>query len=137
MDIADEMMSDPPSDDPDDARGPEVYPDITQEQRAQMESGFTHIRSLLGRDLASDREIREALWDSYFDVEGTVQWFLDRREEEEKARRAKEKQKGMVYDSLLFVVRLSMHLFCETPLLSCCQPGRIPLCPELHMPRMR
>lgn len=95
MDIADEMMSDPPSsDDPDDPRGPETYPDITPEQRTQMESGLTHIRSLLKRDLASDREIREALWDSYFDVEGTVQWFLDRREEQEKA---KEKQKGMIF----------------------------------------
>jgi len=118
MDIADEMMSDPPSsDDRGDARGPEFYPDITPEQRAQMESGLTHIRSLLGRDLASDREIREALWDSYFDVEATVQWFLDRRDEEEKARKAKEKQKGMGSDRLLSLVPLSIHLFCETPLL--------------------
>lgn len=134
MDIADEMMSDPPSsDDLDDAKGPEVYPDITPEQKAQMESGFTHIRSLIARELASDREIREALWDSYFDVEGTVQWFLDRREEEEQARRAKEKQKGMMFYSLLFVVRLSMHPSCENPFLSYCQPG-LPADPRMPFP---
>lgn len=93
MDLNEEMMSDPASSD-DDARGLESYPDITPSQRVQMNSGLEHIRTILGEDIVSDREIREALWDSYFDIEGTVGWFLERKEAEEKAKKAKEKQKG-------------------------------------------
>lgn len=95
LDLGEEMMSDPPSsDDADDARGPESYPNITPSQKAQLDSGLEHIRTLLDPTYATDREVREALWDSYFDVEGTIQWFLERREADEKAKKAREKQKG-------------------------------------------
>lgn len=92
------MASDPASsDDADDPRGPESYPNITPSQKAQLDSGFEAVRNVLDKTYATDREVREALWDSYFDVEGTVHWFLERRETDEKARKAKEKQKGMVF----------------------------------------
>lgn len=91
------MSSDPISDDDADAqRPPESYPGITPTQRAQMESGLIHVRSLVGDNKSiTDRDIRESLWETYFDVEGTVEWFLEKREEETKAaRKEKTKQKG-------------------------------------------
>ncbi len=62
-----------------------------------MDTGLAHVRSLLGSELSvSDRDIREALWDSYFDVDGTVDWFIQKHEEDqaEVARKEKGKQKG-------------------------------------------
>jgi HBS1 N-terminus len=44
-----------------------------------METGLAQVRSVLG-DLdesgVSDKQIRDALWDSFFDVEGTISWLL-------------------------------------------------------------
>lgn len=44
-----------------------------------MESGLEHIRAVLGSEAESglsDSVIRETLWDSYFDVEKSVEWLL-------------------------------------------------------------
>ncbi|KAF9519272.1 hypothetical protein BS47DRAFT_85531 [Hydnum rufescens UP504] len=99
LDLAEEMSSDPISsdDDIDDKRPPENYPGITPTQRAQMESGLVHVRSLLGASNSiTDRDIRESLWDTYFDVEGTVEWLLEKREEgAEAAQKGKIKQKDL------------------------------------------
>jgi HBS1 N-terminus len=92
------MSSDPISsdDDIDDKHPPENYAGITPTQRAQMESGLIHVRSLLGASNSiTDRDIRESLWDTYFDVEGTVEWLLEKREAgAEAAQKGKSKQKG-------------------------------------------
>jgi len=43
----------------------------------QMSSGLTAVRAVLGSSTPiTDREIRSALWDSYFDVDGTVAFLL-------------------------------------------------------------
>ncbi|KAF8332582.1 uncharacterized protein EI90DRAFT_3122344 [Cantharellus anzutake] len=112
LDISEELLADPvSSDEYDDA--PESYPGITPEQKAQMDSGLVHVRSLLGPEiLVSDRHIREALWDSYFDVDGTVDWFLTKHEEDrvEAERQEKEKQKALVREAppLSALQRLSL-----------------------------
>ena len=44
-----------------------------------MESGLEHIRAVLGSEAESglsDSLIKETLWDSYFDVEKSVEWLL-------------------------------------------------------------
>ncbi|ETW84469.1 hypothetical protein HETIRDRAFT_170967 [Heterobasidion irregulare TC 32-1] len=53
--------------------------DIPPEEQAQMESGLEHIRAVLGSEAESglsDSVIRETLWDSYFDVEKSVEWLM-------------------------------------------------------------
>lgn len=110
------MYSDPASSD-DDEVGPETYTGITSEQKVLMDSGLAHIRSLLGPDIGSDRYIRQALWDSYFEVEATTQWLLEQRDEAERAQKAKEKQKGKRTSGLSFVAFLSMLPFGNITLL--------------------
>lgn len=42
-----------------------------------MSSGLTAVHAVLGSSTPiTDREIRSALWDSYFDVDGTVAYLL-------------------------------------------------------------
>lgn len=44
---------------------------------AQMASGLSAVQSVLGPSTPiSDRDIKDALWDSYFDVDGTVAYLL-------------------------------------------------------------
>lgn len=44
---------------------------------AQMESGFIAVKSMLGGDtLITDAEIRDALWNFYFDVEQSTDYLL-------------------------------------------------------------
>ena len=59
-----------------------------------MDSGFDHVRSILGDADASsvtDHQIKESLWHYYFDGEKTVAWLL---EEKEKERKRIEKKNG-------------------------------------------
>jgi elongation factor 1 alpha-like protein len=45
----------------------------------QMVTGLAQVRSVLGDHSESgidDKQIKDALWDSYFDVEGTISWLL-------------------------------------------------------------
>ncbi|KAF8322269.1 hypothetical protein DL93DRAFT_2129917 [Clavulina sp. PMI_390] len=96
LDLDEEMASDSPE--YDDIDVPESYPGITETQRAQMNSGLDAVRGILDASYATDREIREALWDSYFDVDGTVQWFLQRRTEQvEKEKKAEDKRQGEIH----------------------------------------
>ncbi|CAE6365161.1 unnamed protein product [Rhizoctonia solani] len=56
--------------------------EMTDEQKVQMATGLAQVRSVLGSKDESgidDKQIKDALWDSYFDVEGTVSWLLDQR----------------------------------------------------------
>lgn len=44
-----------------------------------MATGLAQVRSVLGDEDESgidDKQIKDALWDSFFDVEGTIAWLL-------------------------------------------------------------
>lgn len=59
-----------------------------------MDSGFDHVRSLLGDFATSDltdKQIKDSLWYYYFDADKTVAWLL---EEKEKAVKKAEKKNG-------------------------------------------
>ncbi|KAG9104096.1 Hsp70 suppressor, GTPase facilitates ribosomal subunit dissociation [Ceratobasidium sp. 370] len=56
--------------------------EMTADQKDQMTTGLVQVRSVLGDEGESgikDKQIKDALWDSYFDVEGTISWLLDQR----------------------------------------------------------
>ncbi|BGP48462.1 hypothetical protein JCM10450v2_004338 [Rhodotorula kratochvilovae] len=83
LDLADEL-----DDNYDDAE--DYLEDMTSEQQAQMASAFSAVQAVLGTDSPiEDRAIRDALWDSYFDVNGTIAHLLDEQHKKE-ARRKKE-----------------------------------------------
>ncbi|CAE6408626.1 unnamed protein product [Rhizoctonia solani] len=76
MNIHDELAEDEVSDTYDEDE------DMTDEQKDQMATALAQVRSVLGSDDESgidDKQIKNALWDSYFDVEGTITWLLDQR----------------------------------------------------------
>ncbi|KAF8609529.1 hypothetical protein BDV93DRAFT_602188 [Ceratobasidium sp. AG-I] len=76
MNINDELADDDLSDNYDEED------DMTDAQRDQMATGLAKVRSVLGDDDESgidDKQIKDALWDSFFDVEGTITWLLDER----------------------------------------------------------
>ncbi|KAF8761610.1 Elongation factor Tu C-terminal domain [Rhizoctonia solani] len=79
MNIHDELAEDDVSDTYDEDE------EMTNEQKDQMAVGLAQVRSVLGEKDASgvdDKQIKDALWDSYFDVEGTISWLLDQRAKE-------------------------------------------------------
>lgn len=44
-----------------------------------MATGLAQVRSVLGDEDESgigDKQIKDALWESFFDVEGTIAWLL-------------------------------------------------------------
>ncbi|GAA5880026.1 hypothetical protein JCM16303_004442 [Sporobolomyces ruberrimus] len=60
--------------------GEDYYEDMTSEQQAQMVASVKQVEQVLGPSSESgisSKEIRDSLWDSYFDVEGTVSYYLD------------------------------------------------------------
>ncbi|GEM07938.1 elongation factor 1 alpha-like protein [Rhodotorula toruloides] len=70
--------------------GGDYYEDMTSEQQAQMAQALSAVQAVLGTDSnIPDKSIRDALWDSYFDVEGTIAYLLDEQHKKE-ARRKKE-----------------------------------------------
>ncbi|KAG8749203.1 Hsp70 suppressor, GTPase facilitates ribosomal subunit dissociation [Ceratobasidium sp. 428] len=76
LNIQDELAEDDLSDNYDEED------EMTTEQKDQMVSGLVRVRSVLGDEDESgikDKQIKDALWDSYFDVEGTISWLLDQR----------------------------------------------------------
>ncbi|BGP25369.1 hypothetical protein JCM10295v2_004293 [Rhodotorula toruloides] len=57
--------------------GGDYYEDMTSEQQAQMAQALSAVQAVLGTDSnIPDKSIRDALWDSYFDVEGTIAYLL-------------------------------------------------------------
>ncbi|BGP72534.1 hypothetical protein NBRC10513v2_005930 [Rhodotorula toruloides] len=84
LDLADEL------DDGGFDEGGDYYEDMTSEQQAQMAQAFSAVQAVLGTDSGiSDKSIRDALWDSYFDADGTIAYLLDEQHKKE-ARRKKE-----------------------------------------------
>ncbi|KAI6004125.1 HBS1 N-terminus-domain-containing protein [Pisolithus albus] len=54
--------------------------EVTDEQYAQLESGLTHVRAIMGDEAISaldDGVIKDALWEHYFDVEKAVAWLYE------------------------------------------------------------
>ncbi|SCV71973.1 BQ2448_4667 [Microbotryum intermedium] len=81
LDLAEQL-----DDDAIDSGGEEDY-DMDDEQYAQMESGLSAVQNLLGPDTPiSDKEIRDSLWDSFFDIDGTVTYLLDEQHKREAAK---------------------------------------------------
>ncbi|KAG0661427.1 hypothetical protein C6P46_004024 [Rhodotorula mucilaginosa] len=59
---------------------------------AQMAHAFSQVQAVLGTDSPiSDKQIRDALWDSYFDVDGSIAHLLD---EQHKKEVRKQKEQG-------------------------------------------
>ncbi|GAA5940527.1 hypothetical protein JCM10213_001133 [Rhodosporidiobolus nylandii] len=82
LDLADELDDGGYSD------GEDYYADMTSEQQEQMAAAFSQVQAVLGPDFpSSDRSIRDALWDSYFDVEGTVAHLLDEQHKKEQRKK--------------------------------------------------
>jgi len=60
---------------------------------AQMVAATTQVKQVLGQqDSISDKQIRDSLWDSYFDVEGTISYLLDELHKQESKKKRKEEQ---------------------------------------------
>lgn len=137
MDIAEEMLSDRLSDSDDEefSMSSKYYEGITETQRAQMTSGLENIRSIIGDGVVSDRQIREQLWETYFDTDDVASWALEQQEKDQKE---KEKQKGESFPneipvlSRFFFSLLSLFcrfIFRRPPHLCTSHPGwtRFPL----------
>ncbi|GAA5893420.1 hypothetical protein JCM8208_000790 [Rhodotorula glutinis] len=89
LDLADEL-----DDNYDD--GDDYLQDMTSEQQAQMADAFAQVQSVLGTDTAiADSSIRDALWDSYFDVDGTIAHLLDEQHKKEARRQKEEGEDGL------------------------------------------
>ncbi|KAI6151764.1 hypothetical protein BKA82DRAFT_4103114 [Pisolithus tinctorius] len=57
--------------------------EVTDEQYAQLESGLAHVRAVMGDEATSaldDVVIKDALWESYFDIEKAVGWLYEEQE---------------------------------------------------------
>ncbi|SCZ88570.1 BZ3500_MvSof-1268-A1-R1_Chr2-1g04498 [Microbotryum saponariae] len=81
LDLAEQL-----DDDAIDSEGDDAY-DMDDEQYAHMESGLSAVQNLLGPNTPiSDKEIRDSLWDSYFDIDGTVAYLLDAQHKREAAK---------------------------------------------------
>ncbi|GAA6028258.1 hypothetical protein JCM8097_006943 [Rhodosporidiobolus ruineniae] len=84
LDLADEL------DDGYDS-GEDYYADMTSEQQAQMAQAISAVQAVLGTDSPiSDKAIRDALWDSYFDVDGTIAFLLDEQHKKEQRKKKEE-----------------------------------------------
>ncbi|RDB20476.1 HBS1-like protein [Hypsizygus marmoreus] len=67
--------------------------EMTEEQRAQMLDGLEHVRAVLGGEEVSglsDKDIKDALWEYFFDQEQTIQWALEEQQRRQLARERKE-----------------------------------------------
>ncbi|KAF6762802.1 hypothetical protein DFP72DRAFT_567577 [Ephemerocybe angulata] len=67
--------------------------ELTEEQEAQMNEAFESVRSVIGDAMIADlseRSIREALWELYFDVEQTVEWAFSEHERKRVAQERKD-----------------------------------------------
>ncbi|KAK4046543.1 hypothetical protein OIV83_005995 [Microbotryomycetes sp. JL201] len=67
--------------------GQDYDDDMTEEQAAQMASALSAVQHVLGPTTTiTDKEIKDALWDSYFDVDGTVAYLLDEQHKKQAAK---------------------------------------------------
>lgn len=70
------------------------YDDISEEDQLQLEESLTQLVSLIGaagqESGFSEREMKDALWDSYFDVDPALNALVEERSKRE----SKEKRKA-------------------------------------------
>lgn len=67
--------------------------DIDEDSRLELDTSLSQVKSVLGSDSPfADREIKDILWDSYFDVAGALDYFTKERQKRE-TRERKKKQK--------------------------------------------
>ncbi|CAD6903288.1 unnamed protein product [Tilletia controversa] len=88
LDLDEELADDHAYDHTDDP-----YEDITDQERNDLNNALAGVIEVLGPSQSSgftDREIKDVLWDSYFDVQSTVAHFLD--EQGKRQSRALKKQ---------------------------------------------
>ncbi|KIJ19883.1 hypothetical protein PAXINDRAFT_166094 [Paxillus involutus ATCC 200175] len=67
--------------------------DMTDEQHAQMESAYEHIRAILGDEAVSGLDegfIKDTLWQFYFDIEKSISWLYDEQERRAAAKERKD-----------------------------------------------
>ncbi|KAG8716321.1 Hsp70 suppressor, GTPase facilitates ribosomal subunit dissociation [Ceratobasidium sp. 423] len=91
MNIRDELAEDDVSDTYDEDE------EMTGEQKDQMATGLAQVRSVLGDKDESgidDKQIKDALWEYYFDVEQTISWLLDQRAKQAAAAAKKAPDQG-------------------------------------------
>ncbi|GAA5854346.1 hypothetical protein JCM8547_001788 [Rhodosporidiobolus lusitaniae] len=82
LDLADEL------DDGGYDSGEDYAADMTSEQQEQMAAALSAVQAVLGVDgPISDRQMRDALWDSYFDVNGTIAHLLDEQHKKEQRKK--------------------------------------------------
>ncbi|KIJ56595.1 hypothetical protein M422DRAFT_22749 [Sphaerobolus stellatus SS14] len=73
--------------------------DIPPEYQEQLETAIAQVRSIVGSESSSgisDKEIRDATWEYYFDVDKTVDWLLEEQNKRAAIRErkaAKEREK--------------------------------------------
>lgn len=76
------------------------YENITEEEREQLEVALSAALDVLGPSSTSgiaDRSVKDALWDSYFDVEAAVGHVLEEKSREQAAQRRREGEYGSFY----------------------------------------
>lgn len=71
------------------------YDDISQEDHEQLEAALSQLTGVMGQPGSqqagfSEREMKDALWDAYFDVDSAVNVLV----EERSRREAKEKRRA-------------------------------------------
>ncbi|KAI8370105.1 hypothetical protein EDC96DRAFT_542875 [Choanephora cucurbitarum] len=68
---------------------------LSNEDLDKLDDGLDYVYSVIGYDtFLTAREIKEALWNFYFDREETVDWALEKMAAEEKRRSKEEAKKG-------------------------------------------
>ncbi|KAG6903305.1 hypothetical protein C0995_013058 [Termitomyces sp. Mi166 len=67
--------------------------EITDEQHAQLLHGLEEVRQVIGDEYVSgfsDNELKDVLWECFFDIEKTIQWALEEQNRRQIARERKE-----------------------------------------------
>ncbi|KAK0191295.1 hypothetical protein F5146DRAFT_594552 [Armillaria mellea] len=87
INLNDELDDDPLSDGGDE--------EMTDKEQDELNATFEQVRDVIGDEETtgiSEREIKQYLWDCFFDVNQTVQWALDEQERRRVARERKDTQ---------------------------------------------
>jgi elongation factor 1 alpha-like protein len=88
------------------------YEDISEEDRLQLEDALAQLSSLIGTpgdgSGFTEREMKDSLWDSYFDVDQALNGLVEERSKRE----AKEKKKAGEYYSSISPLSCSRFSFC-------------------------
>jgi elongation factor 1 alpha-like protein len=99
---------------------PPFRTELSEEVREQMRLGMLAVRDTLGEDFdVSDKEVKDALWHYYYDVEKSVEYLLTTRMPKQKK---KKKAKG-TFISFGFVAFSALGPDLHAPGLACGMRG--------------